>query len=93
MHDLLFANQGTPDGLKRAALDGYAKELGLDASRFANALDHGTQKSTVRATPTPPTTPRITGTPTFLINGYVVSGAQSFARFRRVIDRALEEGR
>ena len=32
----------------------------------------------------------ITGTPSFVINGYYVSGAQPLARFRRVVNLALQ---
>jgi predicted DsbA family dithiol-disulfide isomerase len=33
----------------------------------------------------------ISGTPAFLINGYFINGAQPYAKFRKVIERALAE--
>ncbi len=38
-HDTLFEKQGTPDGLKRAALESYAEPLLGDLTRFKKALD------------------------------------------------------
>ena len=32
----------------------------------------------------------IRGTPAFVINGHVVTGAQPFSKFRKVIDEALK---
>jgi protein-disulfide isomerase len=91
MHDLLFANQGTEGGLKRSALDGYAKKVGLDMARWAAALDGHTHKAEVDADRKAADDAKINGTPTFAINGYVVSGAQPFPKFKRVIDLALSE--
>ena len=35
----------------------------------------------------------ISGTPAFLINGYYISGAQPYAKFKKLIDRALSEAK
>ena len=35
----------------------------------------------------------LSGTPTFVINGYLVTGAQPARKFRRVIDLALSEAK
>jgi protein-disulfide isomerase len=91
MHDLLFANQQTDGGLKRPALDGYASKLGLDMKKWAAALDGHTHKAEIEADQKAADDAKITGTPTFAINGYVISGAQPYAKFRRVIDRALAD--
>jgi protein-disulfide isomerase len=89
MHDLLFANQ--KDGLERAALDRYAGQLGLDMKRFGDALDGGAHKAEVDADAQAAQKADIHGTPAFLINGYYVSGAQPYRKFKRIIDRALSE--
>ena len=91
MHDMLFENQSTPGGLKREALDGYAQKLGLDTKKFAQALDTHAHKAAVEADMTAARDAAITGTPSFVINGYYLVGAQPAARFRSVIDRALSE--
>ena len=35
----------------------------------------------------------ISGTPAFLINGYYVSGAQPFPKFKKLIDKAMAEAK
>ncbi len=35
----------------------------------------------------------IRGTPGFTINGYFVSGAQPFPKFKKLIDRAMNEAK
>ena len=86
MHDKMFANQ---QHLQRADLDGYAKELGLDIARFEQALADGRHKKTVDADDAAGTAAGISGTPAFLVGPYYVSGAQPFAKFKRLIDKAL----
>jgi protein-disulfide isomerase len=91
MHDLLFAHQ--KDGeLARAALDGYASQLGLDMTKWAAALDGHAHKAQVDTDKAAADAAKFEGTPAFAINGYVVSGAQPYARFRQLVERALAEG-
>ncbi len=33
----------------------------------------------------------ISGTPAFLINGYYISGAQPYQKFKKLVDKALSE--
>ncbi len=92
MHELLFANadvRNGPDGLKRDALDGYARKLGLDMPRWKKALDGGSHKAQVEADAKAAENAQITGTPVFVINGYVLRGAQPYASFRKMVERAL----
>ena len=91
MHDLLFAHQ-SDDGLKRPALDGYAAELGLDMTKWAAALDGHAHKAQVEADQAAARAVNVEGTPSFLVNGYQISGAQPYARFRQLVERALAEG-
>jgi protein-disulfide isomerase len=93
MHELLFAGQATPDGLKRSALEGYAKSLGLDATKFADALDSGKHDSLIQSDEGIASKAGISGTPAFVINGYYLSGAQPIRAFKRVVDRALEDSK
>jgi protein-disulfide isomerase len=93
MHDLLFQNQSTPDGLKRPALEKYAEQLGLDGEKFKAALDTGAHKAKVDADSKVGDDAGITGTPAFVINGYFVSGAQPWPKFKKLIDRALNEAK
>ncbi len=96
MHDLLYANQPSQqkqDGLKREALDTYAQQLGLDMNKWKTALDTQSHKAEVDADAKVGNDAGINGTPAFIINGYFINGAQPFAKFRKVIDRALAEAR
>ncbi|WP_394843458.1 thioredoxin domain-containing protein [Pendulispora brunnea] len=93
MHDLLFENQGTEGGLKREALDKYAQQIGLDMAKFKLALDNQVHKAEVDADMKVANDAGINGTPAFIINGYYVNGAQPYAKFRKVIDRALAEAK
>ena len=93
MHALLFQNQSAPDGLKRASLDKYAEQLGLDAAKFKAALDNNTHKAQVDADSKAGDDAGISGTPAFVINGYFLSGAQPFPKFKKLIDRALNEAK
>jgi len=93
MHELIFENQTTPDGLKREALEKYAEQVGLDMTKFKAALDTRAHKAAVDADSNVADAAGISGTPAFVINGYFVSGAQPFAKFKKVIDRALAEAK
>jgi len=89
LHDLLYAN--SPDGLERVKIEGYAKTAGLDPKRFAAALDGASNAAAVDADLAAGKALQISGTPHFFINGYVLSGAQPYGKFRRFIDLALAE--
>jgi protein-disulfide isomerase len=92
-HDLCFDGQKKPDGLKREALEGYAKQIGLDMDKFKAALDDHRHKATVDAEAKVGKDAGIQGTPAFVINGYFVNGAQPYKEFKRVIDIALKEAK
>ena len=93
MHDKLYESQKKEGGLKREALDGYAKEMGLDMTKWKNALDNQTHKAEIDADSKIGDEAGISGTPAFVINGYFVSGAQPYPKFKKLIDRALNEAK
>ena len=88
MHDMLFANQRA---LKRADLEKYAGELGLNMDKFKSALDSGKYKAQIDADMAQAQSLGARGTPTFFVNGKKVRGAQPFASFKTVIDEALKK--
>ncbi len=100
-HDTLFEKQGAPDGLKRAALENYAEPLGIDMVKFKGALDAHTNKPFVDSESAVADKAGISGTPAFVIgsiekgqiNGYYISGAQPYGKFKKVIDKALKEAK
>ena len=90
MHDKMFANQ---QKLKREDLEGYAKEVGLDMDKFKVAMDTSPYKAAVDADDKAGSDIGISGTPAFTINGYYVSGAQPYSKFKKLIERALAEAK
>jgi protein-disulfide isomerase len=90
-HDALYANQKPENSgaLTAAYLTALAGRLGLDQARFRADLDDPALARQVRADQVDGTRRGVTGTPTFFINGELVSGAQPLAEFQKVIDSAL----
>ena len=85
-HDLLFANQ---DALTPSDLMRYAEEISADTSEFSDCLDSGKNAQEVALDLQDGFRAGVTGTPAFLINGLLLSGAQPFKQFQAVIDQAL----
>ncbi|RMG11103.1 MAG: thioredoxin [Deltaproteobacteria bacterium] len=85
-HDKLFQNQRA---LTRADLERYAQELGLDMAKFKAALDQGTYKKKVDADAAEGMRVGARGTPTFFINGRLLSGAQPYPAFKKIIDEEI----
>ncbi len=86
MHDLIFANQRQ---MSAARYEEYAQQLGLDLDRFKKDVASPALKKRVDADVALAGSVGITGTPSFLINGRYLSGAQPFAAFKLVIDEEL----
>ncbi len=87
MHDLLF-EKGVTGGV--TAFKQYAKQLGLNTAKFNTCLDTGAMASEVQKDMADGSAAGIQGTPGFLVNGQLISGAQPFSVFQQVIDAALE---
>jgi protein-disulfide isomerase len=83
MHDILYANQSE---LHRDHLEKYGAMAGLDVVRFRLALDLSRQAEVVLADLELGDKLRVTGTPTFFVNGRLIVGAQPYETFKRVID-------
>ena len=92
MHDKLFdANIAqTPNGLKREAVDGMARDLGLDLERFHREVDSQETKDQVEADQAQARALGASGTPYFYVNGQRIAGAQQFEQFKLIIDAALK---
>jgi protein-disulfide isomerase len=89
MYELLYAAQAQSGSLERPALERYAAQLGLDMGRFASALDTNAHRAVIDADAKAASDAGISGTPAFVINGYLVSGAQPLAKFKKVVALAL----
>ncbi len=91
MHDILFNDQ---DGWSKASnpLDRfkiYALQLNMDADEFLNCIDLGYYTQEVQFDLRAGASYGITGTPAFLINGKLLSGAHPLETFQMVLDREL----
>jgi protein-disulfide isomerase len=89
-HDVLFARpkQAGPEDLKT-----YAREAGLDVESFERCVTARTYQAAVQKDVDEGIRAGVTGTPTFFINGRLVSGALPLESFARLIDDELARAR
>lgn len=87
MHDKLFDHQ---KALSVDALKGYATELGLDGGKFAECLDSSRYAEQVQKDMADGQAAGVTGTPAVFVNGRMLSGAQPFEEFAKIIDDELQ---
>jgi predicted DsbA family dithiol-disulfide isomerase len=86
-HDLLFANTRA---LADEDLARYAQELNLDVAAWQQCMSEGRHQATVEADVEAARSIGVTGTPAFIINGLILTGAQPVDEFVSVIDSELE---
>jgi protein-disulfide isomerase len=86
-HDKVFANQSN---IKRADLETYAKEVGLDVAKFKKALDTGEYKVAVDNDLALGRTVNVEGTPTLFLNGKVVPNVSDTPALLAAIDAQLK---
>ncbi len=86
MHDKLFANQKKLD---EASLEGYAKDLGLDITKWKADMANPKFQDTIQKEQSQASTLGASGTPAFFINGRFLSGAQPIDNFKALIDEEL----
>ena len=87
LHDWLFVNQRT---LSRESIVAEAENLGVDTGVFSSCIDQGKYAARVKAETAEAHGYGITGTPGFLINGRVITGARPIEMFVDIIDDELE---
>lgn len=85
-HDRLFA---TASRLGADDLKQDAAALGLDTAKFNACVDSHKYKADVDADVVAGDEAGVDGTPAFFINGRMISGAQPFDAFKRIIDEEL----
>ncbi len=90
-HDKLFNSQNgenrgafSKDNLKK-----FAAELGLDTDTFNQCLDGGKYSAYVQSQVNVGRQIGVQSTPTFLVNGQAVVGAQPFSAFQQAIENSL----
>ena len=87
-HDRLFNEQPR---FQRADLVGYARDLGLDRERFTRCLDSHAEQAVVLASREEGRALGVKSTPTFMVNGNALVGAQPVEAFRQAINEALQK--
>ena len=90
-HDLLFDNQAGENrgAFSKDNLKQFAADLGLDTEAFNECLDSGKYASLVQSETATARQIGVQSTPTFLINGQPVIGAQPFEAFQQVIESEI----
>lgn len=92
MHNALFSGRipaGTDAAIAAAATQ-VTSELGMDATKFAACLNDDAVRARVLTDADEGQRVGIRGTPSFLVNGKLLVGAQPFAAFRLEIEKALK---
>jgi protein-disulfide isomerase len=85
-HDRLFQHQ---DQLSDDDLKAHAAALGLDAAKFNACFQATAHKADIDADIAAGNDAGVNGTPAFFVNGRLLSGAQPFEAFKKVIDEEL----
>lgn len=87
-HGKLFAMEELSTEKMKAA----AGELGLDQAKFNKCFEEQEFKKAIEKDIEDAQNVGVTGTPTFFVNGRVLSGAQPFEAFKQVIEEELARG-
>lgn len=93
-HDLLYANQESTNSgaFSDEVLIRFAREAGLDVERFEGNMKGGKYEGIVADDFEESKAEGVSGTPTFLINGEALVGAQPREVFEDAIEKAAEDG-
>ncbi len=85
-HNKLFENQTKLDD---ADIKSYAKAIGLDEKKFGECFEAKKHAELIEKSKKEAEQLGIQATPSFVINGTLLQGAQPFEKFKEKIDRAL----
>ncbi|MDD9952120.1 MAG: DsbA family protein [Zetaproteobacteria bacterium] len=89
MFEMMFENQRS---LSDTDITGYAKSLNLDMKNFATCIGSPERyNKMIDANIASATEAGVTGTPAFFINGVLLSGAQPYEEFERIIEKQLKK--
>ena len=91
-HDTLYANwtgENVGDFTQDKLIE-YAKTINLEMDTFEACLSNETHKGKVEQDKAQAEADGVHATPTFLINGHVLEGAQPFSIFKQIIEKLLE---
>ena len=88
-HDKIFSNGGA-GGKSSSDYKKWAQELGLNMPKWEKCTSDPAQKQEIQKDVSDGSAAGISGTPGFIINGKVISGAQPFSVFQQIIDAELK---
>ncbi len=93
MYDLLFANQKewstAADPMKSIFL-AYAERIGLDVEKFKTDMADSSLDDKINRDRGTGNELKITGTPTFFLNGQKLENPKSFEALKKVVEKAIE---
>lgn len=91
-HDLLFSKRGTGlTAYSRPRLETYARQIGLDLAAFRSCLDSGVKAGKVQADLDEGRSQGVEGTPTWFLNGQMLSGELPENQLRQLLDSKLPQ--
>lgn len=92
MHDLLFANQNGENkgGFSDKRLVAFAESLKLDMTAFNDCFNSNKYEAKVLQDGVDGNAAGVQATPSFLVNGKLVEGAQPFTAFQTEIDALIK---
>jgi len=92
MHDKLFTSQQgeNQNAFSKDNLKKIAAEVGLEATAFNECLDSGKYTQQVQSDTAIAQRIGVQSTPSFLVNGTPLVGAQPFGKFQEIIESVLK---
>jgi protein-disulfide isomerase len=97
MHDKIFAEQEkkgsgtTISGITVDDVKKWAQQIGLDSAAFDQCLNSDKYAQEVKDDLADGEKAGVSGTPSFVINGQLLEGAQPFSAFKAVLDKVLAQ--
>lgn len=94
MHDAIFDGENKLDPKKtveipQESLEQYATDLGLDTAAFKKCVTDGDAATEIQKDMADADAVGISATPSFLIDNWLIEGAEPFATFQTVIEEEL----
>lgn len=87
VHDQIF--ETIAGGFNYDTLSKFAVGLGVDEAKLKKCFDSNEFKDEIYADQKDGEKAGVSGTPGFLVNGWLISGAQPFSKFEEVIEKEL----
>jgi len=89
MHDKLFLNQGKLDPTSKTVIATLAQSAGVDLDKFLTCMDEQKYLNNIKKDVADAESYGVTGTPTWFINGYKISGEIPRATFLQIVNEFL----